>query len=327
MNILAAESAMTLGMGLGIGLVVALVLFGLIFLVCIWPALKKDKKANAADEANVEENKAEKEEEEAEKEEEEAIAVLEKEIEEEQSAEEPAKEEPVKEEPVAEEKAVEEKVVEEVKEEPEKPAPKAVKKETVAASAVEEEEDEEEEDDVEDLETEEQKQVRVAAIESAKELEVDQRYNRSYKARLIQSSDTIKTWYSAVKNAALSYKGVKSSVSWRQEKMLQGRTQVAKIALRGKTLCIYLPISVKDVKNIDVEDVSDKSVHAATPTLFRIKKEAHAQQAVQLIQKVAEKLALEEGKAHKTNYAKEYALESTDQLVEEGLIKVVTVKK
>lgn len=319
MNILIADAATTMGLGLVIGLVVALVLFGLIFLVCVWPALKKGKKSSADKTETVEEDKTEKEEEEAEKEEEEAVAALEKQLEEaekEETAEEPAKEEPV----------AEEKVEEPVVEEPAKPAPKAAKKEAAATSAVEEEEDEEEEDDVEDLETEEQKQARVAAIESAKELEVNQTYNRSYKARLIQSSDTIKGWYSKVKNAALSYKGVKSSVSWRQEKMLQGRNQVAKIALRGKTLCIYLPLSVKEIKNIDVEDVSDKSVHAATPTLFRIKKEVHSEQAVQLIAKVAEKLALEEGKAHKTDYAKEYALESTDQLVEEGLIKIVTSK-
>ncbi len=194
------------------------------------------------------------------------------------------------------------------------------------ACAVAEEDVEEEEDDVEDNESEEEREARLAAISSAPELENNQRYNRSFTARLIQSSDTVKEWYAMIKDAALSYKGTRSSSAWRQEKIYKGRALFVKLAIRGRTLCVYFPLNVGEVKNIEVEDVSDKPVHAATPALFRIKKDVHARQALELVAMSAEALGLEAGKAHVTDKS-EYALRTTEQLIEAGLVKLVTVKK
>ncbi len=109
--------------------------------------------------------------------------------------------------------------------------------------------------------------------------------------------------------------------------MTKGRVQLIKIALRGKTLSVYFPLEVSKIKNYDVEDVSDKSVHAATPCLLRVKKEAHVNQAIDLVSQAAAKLVLEETAAKKTDYVKEYKLETTEQLIEEGLVKVVGGKK
>lgn len=182
------------------------------------------------------------------------------------------------------------------------------------------------EDDVEDNESEEEREARLAAISSAPKLENNQRYNRSFAARLIQSSDTVKEWYAMIKDAALSYKGTRSSSAWRQEKIYKGRALFVKLAIRGRTLCVYFPLNVGEVKNIEVEDVSDKPVHAATPALFRIKKDVHARQALELVAMSAEALGLEAGKAHVTDKS-EYALQTTEQLIEAGLVKLVTVKK
>lgn len=198
--------------------------------------------------------------------------------------------------------------------------------EEAVACAVAEEDIEEEEDDVEDNESEEEREARLAAISSAPELENNQRYNRSFTARLIQSSDTVKEWYAMIKDAALSYKGTRSSSAWRQEKIYKGRALFVKLAIRGRTLCVYFPLNVGEVKNIEVEDVSDKPVHAATPALFRIRKDVHAQQALELVTMSAEALGLEAGKAHVTDKS-EYALQTTEQLIEAGLVKLVTVKK
>ena len=336
MNVLLALGTVpTIVVGLVIGLVVAAAVFGLVFLLCILPDIKKNKKAKTEPtvqpepnaEAVTEEPAEDAEEVLEEKSSEEAVETVE------QAVNETAEEETVE----VTEEAVEE--VSETEEAPVKDEPVAssaedvaeeeVKKETAATAVTAVEDDDEddgEDDDVEDNETAEEKQARLAAIESAPELENNQRYNRSFKARLIQSSDTVKEWYSLVKDAALSYKGTRSSLSWRQEKIYKGRVLFAKIALRGKTLSIYFPLSVSNVKNIEVEDVSDKAVHAATPALFRIKKDVHAQQALELVAMSAEKLGLEAGKAHKSDKS-EYALQTTEQLIEAGLVKVVTVKK
>lgn len=205
-----------------------------------------------------------------------------------------------------------------------KPA-ETVKTEVAAVCVAIEDDEDEAEDDIEDNETDEAREERLAAIGSAHLLEDNQRYNRSFKARLIQSSDTVKDWYASLKDAALTYKGTRSSLSWRQEKIYKGKTLFLKTVLRGKTLCIYLPVQVNEIVNIEVEDVSDKTVHAATPALFRIKNEVNAKQALELIAIAAEKLQLESGKPYKTD-RKEYALQTTEQLYESGLVKVVTAK-
>ena len=295
MNVLlAVDTTASVAAGLAIGLMVAAAVFGIVLLACILPAIKNKNKAEKPEAAETEAN-------------EEAVAV--------EGDEACTAAVAVQ---VGEPEAAEA-VAEEGKPEKNDGGEEAV------ACAVAEEDVEEEEDDVEDNESEEEREARLAAISSAPELESNQRYNRSFAARLIQSSDTVKEWYAMIKDAALSYKGTRSSSAWRQEKIYKGRALFVKLAIRGRTLCVYFPLNVGEVKNIEVEDVSDKPVHAATPALFRIKKDVHARQALELVAMSAEALGLEAGKAHVTDKS-EYALQTTEQLIEAGLVKLVTVK-
>ncbi len=296
MNVLlAVDTTASVAAGLAIGLMVAAAVFGIVLLACILPAIKNKNKAEKPEAAEAEAN-------------EEAVAV--------EGDEACTAAVAVQ----VGEPAAAEAVAEEGKPEKNDGGEEAV------ACVVAEEDGEEEEDDVEDNESEEEREARIAAISSAPELESNQRYNRSFAARLIQSSDTVKEWYAMIKDAALSYKGTRSSSAWRQEKLYKGRALFVKLAIRGRTLCVYFPLNVGEVKNIEVEDVSDKPVHAATPALFRIKKDVHAQQALELVAMSAEALGLEAGKAHVTDKS-EYALQTTEQLIEAGLVKLVTVKK
>lgn len=290
MNVLlAVDTTASVAAGLAIGLVVAAAVFGIVLLACILPAIKNKNKAETPEAAEAEAVEGD----------EACTAAVAVQV---------------------GEPAAAEAVAEEGKPEKNDGGEEAV------ACAVAEEDVEEEEDDVEDNESEEEREARLAAISSAPELENNQRYNRSFTARLIQSSDTVKEWYAMIKDAALSYKGTRSSSAWRQEKIYKGRALFVKLAIRGRTLCVYFPLNVGEVKNIEVEDVSDKPVHAATPALFRIKKDVHARQALELVAMSAEALGLEAGKAHVTDKS-EYALQTTEQLIEAGLVKLVTVKK
>ncbi len=299
MNVLlAVDTTASVAAGLAIGLMVAAAVFGIVLLACILPAIKNKNKAETPEAAEAEAN-------------EEAVAV---------EGDEACTAAVAVEAVQVGEPAAAEAVAEEGKPEKNDGGEEAV------ACAVAEEDVEEEEDDVEDNESEEEREARLAAISSAPELENNQRYNRSFTARLIQSSDTVKEWYAMIKDAALSYKGTRSSSAWRQEKIYKGRALFVKLAIRGRTLCVYFPLNVGEVKNIEVEDVSDKPVHAATPALFRIKKDVHARQALELVAMSAEALGLEAGKAHVTDKS-EYALQTTEQLIEAGLVKLVTVKK
>lgn len=250
MNVLlAVDTTASVAAGLAIGLMVAAAVFGIVLLACILPAIKNKNKAEKPEVA-------------------EAVAV---------EGDEACTAAVAVEAVQVGEPAAAEAVAEEGKPEKNDGGEEAV------ACAVAEEDGEEEEDDVEDNESEEEREARLAAISSAPKLENNQRYNRSFAARLIQSSDTVKEWYAMIKDAALSYKGTRSSSAWRQEKIYKGRALFVKLAIRGRTLCVYFPLNVGEVKNIEVEDVSDKPVHAATPALFRIKKDVHARQALELV--------------------------------------------
>ena len=63
------------------------------------------------------------------------------------------------------------------------------------------------------------------------------RYNRSFEARLIQSEDRVKKYYSELKNELLSYSRVSSRMSWQHDGYRRSRPIEAKFVFRGKTLC------------------------------------------------------------------------------------------
>ena len=132
-----------------------------------------------------------------------------------------------------------------------------------AVQPVEEEEPEPEEEDDDD---EDAPQIITEGHEQV-------RYNRSFTAKLCQLSNESKEWYSALKNELLSYERVKDRMSWKRETFRMGRTNIARLVIRGKTLCLLIavePISYNGTK-YSVEDVSNMAATADTPTLYRIK--------------------------------------------------------
>ncbi len=154
----------------------------------------------------------------------------------------------------------------------------------------------------------------------------DERYDKSFLARLILADDELKSWYSTLKNAALSYKGARSSIAWKQEKLRCGRKQIGKLLIRGKVLCLYLNLTMDDLKDCPVhyrvEDVSARAINAATPIMYRIKNPLRVRHAVDLIDMVAAKEGLVKSKKFvPVDYAAQLAPKTVAQLMEEGLIK------
>ncbi|MCH5156899.1 MAG: hypothetical protein J1G02_03365 [Clostridiales bacterium] len=117
------------------------------------------------------------------------------------------------------------------------------------------------------------------------------RYDKSFMARLIQSDDEVKYWYTDLKNEILSYKGVKSRISWKRETFkCGGKLVLAKLSYRGKVLCIYLPLNPADFpKYYPVEDASDLSCYLDTPLMVRLKNPKRMEIAKDLIGMVMKK--------------------------------------
>ncbi len=152
------------------------------------------------------------------------------------------------------------------------------------------------------------------------------RYNRSFAAKLIQSEDKVKRWYSELKRELLSYKKVTARVSWRHESFRYGRPTAAKFVIRGKTLCLCLaldPAAYAESKYI-VSDMSRYSKFAATPLLYRIKNERRCRYAKELIAKLFE---VAEAAVPPEEDFSAIPYEDTQSLVEKGLIRIVSYEE
>lgn len=151
---------------------------------------------------------------------------------------------------------------------------------------------------------------------------VPYRLAKSFTAKLILSADELKARYSEIKNALLSYKKVKARTSWKCETYRFGRTTLAKMAVRGKKLCLYLALSPEDIpgEKYKVENVKRKA-SAVTPTVYKIKNALRVKHAKQLITVLAEKFALTPFERQTENYAPAQMTE--EELLAKGLIRKV----
>ena len=154
---------------------------------------------------------------------------------------------------------------------------------------------------------------------------VEVRYDKSFTAKLIQSDDELKGWYSSLKNALLGYKKVTSRISWRTDSINRGRIKLAKFAIRGKTLSLYLALNPDDYADTKykVERAENKRFEEV-PCLYRIKNARRAKYALELIAVLAEKFELQPIEREQVDYCLPY--EETERLLERGLVKEIVYK-
>ncbi len=156
--------------------------------------------------------------------------------------------------------------------------------------------------------------------------EINVRYLRSFTAKLVQSNDLVKERYSVLKNELLSYKKAKARTSWHFETVRLGRPAIAKFAIRGKTLSLYLalkPEEFQDTKYI-YKDVSDVKKYSQVPMRLKIKSNRSVRWAKELISKMAEKNGYKRIEKEEVDYYPEYR--TTKELVMDKLIKLQGAK-
>ena len=256
-----------------------------------------------------------------------AIALVE---EEEEVVEEPV----VEEEPVAEEEPVVEEVVEEAP--VEEPVVEEAPVEEAAPEAEETEETEEEEDesfggfgsmplDYIDAIAQAERYAEMLEQERRGEVQLVTRYRRSYLSRLAQSQGSIQDYYNAIKNLLLSYKGVKSRISWGFESFNVGRTPLAKFNAKTRTLYVYIALSPEELADTkyNFNDMSAKKKYAAVPVLLKVKGDRKFKHALELITKLCEeKLQLPKKKNfEEVDYRMPF--KTTEELVQDGTVKMM----
>lgn len=179
--------------------------------------------------------------------------------------------------------------------------------------------DGDENDDYDDVEV-------LRGIEEDTGLAIVVRYKKSFLAKVIQSSDTNKKYYSDIKNHILSYIKTKSRVSWNYDSYNSGRNKLCKLVMRGKTLCLYLALDPDAYAESKYKVERSKSKkYEETPCLYRIKNPRRAKFAEELISELAAKFGLEAGERQNVDYYMPY--ETTEALVEKELIKELVSKE
>ncbi len=147
-------------------------------------------------------------------------------------------------------------------------------------------------------------------------------YDRSFIAKLLQTSDENKNYYRSIVNYFKSHKKVNKRTSWSYESITWGRQTIARITLRGKTLNLYLALEPKSFEESKYffDDVSDVKTFEKTPMKVKVKSKRGLKYALELIEILA--------KMNDIIFDKEVDLEldldykSDEDLLNESLIKM-----
>lgn len=158
------------------------------------------------------------------------------------------------------------------------------------------------------------------------------RLNRSFTAKLKQSEDKVKNYYSAIRNELTSYKKVRSNISWNGDRFNLGRETIAKVIIRGKTLRFLLALDPDDAELKESvyhqQNVSDQKAHQDTPFMVKVSSDMGLKKAVRLVgilatKKGAQKLA----EFVPVDYAQEFEYQDDATLEATGFIKRTKEKK
>ena len=171
-------------------------------------------------------------------------------------------------------------------------------------------------------------EAEIAAADDA-DAEMVTRYKRSFRAKIIESADAVKENYFALKNALLSYAGVNSQINWSNDRFFMAGETVARISVRGKTLCLYLDLdpAAYPASVYHQRAVGDTKQYEKTPMMVKVKSATALKRALQLVAILMERLGTVSVERAPVDYAEEFAFRSQEELIQEGLIKTSLVEK
>ena len=149
-------------------------------------------------------------------------------------------------------------------------------------------------------------------------------YKKSFTARVIQSPDDVQERYEVLKNALLSYKKVNSRVSWSYDSFKTGKKQLAKFAIRGKSLCLFLALdpSTLEESKYNIANAGDSKKYETVPCRLRLSSKRSIKWGLELIEKLAEQEGLVLNPKYKPQSFR-MENETTETLLEKGLIKKI----
>ena len=189
------------------------------------------------------------------------------------------------------------------------------------AEQPDEDEDAEDSEDADDFDKEEDSADYGATATVVDGKQVYVRYVFSFSAKLIQSPQEVQQRYGEIMDEVNAYAKVKTSVSWRQLRIYQGRKTLAVMLFKGRKLCMAFALNPKDYEETKYRgmDLSEVKRFEKTPMLLKLTSPRKVKYAKYLFEQVALANGLEKGEVTATEFSLPYR--ETEQLVAEGLVR------
>ena len=189
------------------------------------------------------------------------------------------------------------------------------------AEQPDEDEDAEDSEDADDFDKEDDSADYGATATVVDGKQVYVRYVFSFSAKLIQSPQEVQQRYGEIMDDVNAYAKVKTSVSWRQLRIYQGRKTLAVMLFKGRKLCMAFALNPKDYEETKYRgmDLSEVKRFEKTPMLLKLTSPRKVKYAKYLFEQVALANGLEKGEVTATDFSLPYR--ETEQLVAEGLVR------
>ncbi len=149
------------------------------------------------------------------------------------------------------------------------------------------------------------------------------RFNRSFSAKVCQLTDDKKEYYTQIINAVEGHVSGRSRITWKHQTLSFPGKRIGKLTVKGKTLCLYVPISKDDtqVETLGLEE--NQAKNDEFPTFLRITNGKQAEKAVEIL----EQFFTDAGKnRHKRNYTPltvaDFPYKTCESLLNSGNIKL-----
>ncbi len=169
------------------------------------------------------------------------------------------------------------------------------------------------------------KEDKVQTVNSNSENELSSKfkYRRSFTSRLIQGGESLQGLYTSIKNYLLKHKGVRSRISWGSETFYYKRNVIAKLSIKGKSICAYLALNEQEISTLNIDEKVDTVKYQAVPAKIKITGNIKLKRAFKVIDVIMARLGVSVGEEIKQIYFYKYQTDA--QLLEKKLIKPVKI--
>ena len=132
----------------------------------------------------------------------------------------------------------------------------------------------------------------------------------SFEMRLRVADDDIKRFYSDIKNELLSY-GIHDRISRHRENFNQGRINICRMVINGKTLKVYLAVDPEsiDKRYFHHTDVGHRKGLVELPTMINVRSKVAARKVKELIVLMMESLVISKKPYEEVDFAKDLTVD------------------